>query len=539
MTGATFVHQGRLAVNGAFGNSEVTVQSGGILGGTGTVGGIVVQSGGIVAPGNSIGTLNVAGNVTFEADSVYQVEVNAAGLSDKIVATGGATLNGGTVQVLAEAGAYQPSTTYTILTAAGGRSGAFSPGVTSNFAFLDPFLTYDATNVFLTLERKTGAAPVAFSSAATSRNQYSAAEAIEALGSGNTLYDAAVGQSVSGARRAFDALSGEAHASATAVTYADSRLVRNAILTRLRRPLVSSLPTFAQGSYDADALQPVAVPVTAAPDDYGLWNESFGSWGSIGSNSNAAGLETSTGGFILGGDAQMSNAFRLGLAGGYTRTTFDVDGRLSSGSNDSIYGALYGSGSWGGLNLRLGASYAWHDIDVSRTVSFPGFFDRTHASYDAWTAQAFGELGYQFSLNDVLLEPFVGASVLRLHTDGFVEGGGPAALTGYGQQQDLATTTVGIRAEALIGQDTPLTLRGLLGWRHAYGDVHPAAQLAFSGGASAFNVTGVPIDRDALVAEAGLDWQIDERMMLGVSYSGQIGERAQDHAVKANFSWRF
>jgi len=351
---------------------------------------------------------------------------------------------------------------------------------------------------------------------------------------------------VLGARQAFDALSGEAHASAVAVAYSDSRLVRDAVLTRLRQPLGSGLPTFVQGSYAAayaadlpgNAPAPVAVPVAAAPG-YSLWGEGFGSCGKIEGNRNAAGLDTSTGGFILGADAQVSNAFRIGLAGGFTRTTYDVDARLSSGSNDSIYAALYGLGSWGGLNLRLGASYAWHDFYVSRTVSFPGFSDRTHASYDGWTAQAFGELGYQFNLGAVMLEPFVGASVLRLHTDGFVEEGGPAALTGYGQDQDLATTTLGIRAEARISQDMLLTLRGLLGWRHAYGDVSPSVLLAFAGGASAFNVAGVPIDRNALVAEAGLDWQIDKDMTLGVSYSGQIGERAQDHAVKGNFSWRF
>jgi outer membrane autotransporter protein len=63
--------------------------------------------------------------------------------------------------------------------------------------------------------------------------------------------------------------------------------------------------------------------------------------------------------------------------------------------------------------------------------------------------------------------------------------------------------------------------------------------LAFAGGASAFTVAGVPIDRDALVAQAGLDWQASDALSLGVSYSGQIGERAQDHALKGNLTWRF
>jgi hypothetical protein len=41
--------------------------------GTGTIAGLNVASGAVVAPGNSIGTLNVVGNVNFGPSSVYQV----------------------------------------------------------------------------------------------------------------------------------------------------------------------------------------------------------------------------------------------------------------------------------------------------------------------------------------------------------------------------------------------------------------------------------------------------------------------------------
>jgi outer membrane autotransporter protein len=152
---------------------------------------------------------------------------------------------------------------------------------------------------------------------------------------------------------------------------------------------------------------------------------------------------------------------------------------------------------------------------------------------------AFGEVGYEFDLGRVKLEPFLGASIMRLHMDGFQEEGGAAALTGYGRTYDLGTTTLGVRAEAKLGANLPLTVHGTVGWRHAFGDVNPSALLAFGGGASAFTVSGIPIDRNAFVAEAGLDWKINKDMTLGVSYSGQIGSRAQEHAVKGSFTWQF
>ena len=137
-TGGTKVSGGKLVVNGSI-SSTVTLD-GGTLGGSGTVGGIVANTGTTVAPGNSIGTLTVSGNVSFASGSTYQVEVNAAGQSDRIVASGSAAIWGGTVQVLAENGNYAASTSYTVLTASGGVTGQFTT-VTSNLAFLTPSLS--------------------------------------------------------------------------------------------------------------------------------------------------------------------------------------------------------------------------------------------------------------------------------------------------------------------------------------------------------------------------------------------------------------
>ncbi len=47
---------------------------------------------------------------------------------------------------------YAPATTYNILTAQGGVTGAFA-GATSNLVFLDAALSYDPTNVYLMLTR--------------------------------------------------------------------------------------------------------------------------------------------------------------------------------------------------------------------------------------------------------------------------------------------------------------------------------------------------------------------------------------------------
>ena len=133
-TGGTAVLAGTLAINGSIAGN-VAVGSAGTLGGNGTIAGSVVNAG-TLAPGNSIGLLTVNGSYTQMAGSTYQVEVNNAGQGDRINVGGAAAIQGGTVQVLAAAGSYANSTTYTIVRATGGVSGAYA-GVSSNFAFLD------------------------------------------------------------------------------------------------------------------------------------------------------------------------------------------------------------------------------------------------------------------------------------------------------------------------------------------------------------------------------------------------------------------
>ncbi len=198
-SGATTVENGTLAVNGSLGGT-VDILAGGRLQGSGAASNVRVS--GTIAPGNSIGTLNVAGNLTFNSGSTYEVEVNAAGQSDRIVATGTATIAGGSVKVLADTGSYAPETKYTIVTANGGRSGSFS-SVSSNLAFLDPSLSYDASNVYLKLTRNN----IDFSSVGATPNQIATGDGVESLGRGSPVYNAITNLSAPQARNAFDQLS--------------------------------------------------------------------------------------------------------------------------------------------------------------------------------------------------------------------------------------------------------------------------------------------------------------------------------------------
>ncbi|WP_245441566.1 autotransporter domain-containing protein [Rhizobium vallis] len=510
--GATNVHGGRLAVNGSLAGSIVTV-FGGVLGGTGTVGGIVANAGGTVGPGNSIGTLNVNGDVTFMTGSTYQVEVAGTSQSDLIAATGTATLSGGSVEVVKPAGGFVLNSHYTILTAAGGITGAFDgASAATSLPFLRFGLSTDLNNVYLDIDRSAAT----FASVGVTRNQKAAGAGIESTD--NAIADAIIQFDTASALDAFDALSGEIHASAKGVLLEDDRFVREAALDRLR---------------DAER---------GKQGDTGLWMHGFGSWGAFDGDGNAAAFDRDIGGFVVGADNEFSTDVTVGLLGGYSRSTFQLgDSRRSSGSSDNYQLGLYGGTQWGNLAFRAGTVYTWHELETSRSVDFAGFSDRLDADYSAQTAQAFGEFAYRIETGDtpvgaLAFEPFANLAYVNLATDGFNESGGAAALAGRDDNSGVTFTTLGVRASTQVSG--VLSARGMLGWQHAFGDTTPTSDLSFDGG-SIFTVAGVPIRRDAAVIEAGLDFTVTPAATFGLSYSGQFASDANDQSVHANLSVKF
>ncbi|MCX6051066.1 MAG: autotransporter domain-containing protein [Campylobacterales bacterium] len=151
-SGATTINAGTLAVTGDTSSSSFTVNSGATLSGNGTVGSTTVANGGSLAP-TAISTLSVAGNLIMDAGSTLKVNAYADGTNPKVSATGTATINGGNVNVIANnAGTWNNSTVYTVVSATGGVTGTFA-SVTDNLAFLDPTLSYESGAVKLTLAR--------------------------------------------------------------------------------------------------------------------------------------------------------------------------------------------------------------------------------------------------------------------------------------------------------------------------------------------------------------------------------------------------
>ncbi|MCW5347122.1 S8 family serine peptidase, partial [Pseudomonas aeruginosa] len=227
--GPTLVDGGLLSVDGSL-LSAVEVNAGGTLGGSGRIGGLLARSGGTVAAGNSIGTLEVAGDLRFESGSTYAVELSESA-SDRIVASGKASIAGGNVTLAMENSPDLLSQSqveslvgrrYDILDAAGGIDGRFD-AVLPNYLFLGGTLDYAANAIRLDIGRN----GTTLASVAQTPNQAAVAGAVETLGAGNPVYESLLlSENAATAQRAFQQLSGEIYPALAGLLLNDSRYLR-------------------------------------------------------------------------------------------------------------------------------------------------------------------------------------------------------------------------------------------------------------------------------------------------------------------------
>ncbi|EPK4143732.1 autotransporter outer membrane beta-barrel domain-containing protein [Serratia marcescens] len=524
--GPTLVNQGWLAVNGSV-TSAVSVQNGGIVGGSGTVGSLTARQGGTVAPGNSIGTLNVAGNVSFEPGSHYAVEVGPNGQSDRIQSGGSATIGGGEVAVTLENSANLLAQSevrsllgqkYTILSAQQGVSGQFD-AVALNYLFLGTGLSYQPTGVTLSVGRN----GTSFASVAQTPNERAVAAAAEALAAGNPVYESLLGSGTAGeARQAFRQLSGQIHADIASTLVNDSRYLREALNGRLRQ---------AEGLASSSAIK---------ADEDGAWAQLLGAWDHASGDANATGYQASTYGVLVGLDSAAAADWRLGVATGYTRTSLH-GGYGSKADSDNYHLAAYGDKQFGALALRGGAGYTWHRIDTKRSVNYGMQSDRDTAKYSARTEQLFAEAGYSVQGEWLNLEPFVNLAYVNFENNGIAESGGAAALRGDKQHTDATVSTLGLRADTewQVSAGTTVALRSELGWQHQYGGLERGTGLRFNGGNAPFVVDSVPVSRDGMVLKAGAEVAVNESATLSLGYGGLLSQHHQDNSVNAGFTWRF
>ena len=117
-TGGTTVSSGSLIVNGSLANTALAVQTGALLGGSGSIGSgealVAIQSGGSLSPGNSPGMLTVNGSLTLSLGSSYDYQLTSGSVLADSVDVNGALILGDAALILTNLGTYVANQRFTL-----------------------------------------------------------------------------------------------------------------------------------------------------------------------------------------------------------------------------------------------------------------------------------------------------------------------------------------------------------------------------------------------------------------------------------------
>jgi len=461
---------------------------------------VLENRGGITLRDGGAGDLlQTSADTTFFEGSTLFVDIGGAGLADRFLTTGTLDIQQGSVLSLNTAAPLVLYSQYLVAEASG--------GITGEFDFDDIFLTaftglrdtYTDTQAFIEFDQLR-----ALADAGVTPNQQEAAAGADSLPDGSPVKNALLMlPDDAAAIDAFDQLSGEVHPSARTVLLEDSRMPRDAALARL-----------SDGQPDGGSVWARA------------WVENTASFGDF----NAARAEGDARGLVAGADRAVGENLTVGVAVAWSDTELEIERRNSLAEVKTVQGLVYAGGRFGQWGVRGGVGYAKSSVETGRAVAFPGFAAALDADYDASVMQGFVEAGYRMTASGGHAEPFVNLTALRVETDGFVETGGPAALTGEASENDILMSTLGVRFET--NRMGAFSLRGAAGWRHAWGDLEPAGVHTFDGG-DPFTILGAAHSEDAAVANVEAQWRLRPNMTVGIAVDTVLGSDHSAHGITA------
>ncbi len=543
-TGTLAMTGGNLVLNSNLGGNVEVSGANTVVSGAGSVGGDFEVTGGARHnPGNSIATLNVAGDYTLGNGSTIEIEVDNNGNSDKVVATGNVTLEAGsTVTVTGEDGAritnnLQDMPVFTwgnTLTVAGTAAAADNQSAINTAlaalkdqsAVLDYTLhvDFDDSEVLLDVQRA-----ATYAEFGGSTNAQGVGNVLDNYAGSSTAVTQMLtqldGMDSATLAETLNQLSPESVLGAVdaAMNTNNAFVGQQAGRTGSFRQLVWSGEAFPVG--------PAAEPEEkTASKGINIWVNPYATWGDQDRRKGFMGYEWDTYGVAFGIETEYRPDFLAGLSFGYAGTDVDAD-QYSSSEVDAYSFGAYATWLRGPLYIDAGVTYGYNEIDNQRSITALNAVAKGSTNADVFSLYA--EAGYQYDIDNKLsVCPFAGAAYTYYDQDAYSESGAGGANLSYDSlDEDSFVTSLGIEGTYAMRDD--LDLRASATWLHEFCDNQVVSKAAFAG-STPFETKGLEPDDDSAVLGIGLDGQIADNMTLSVDFNYELKDEydAQNLALE-------
>ena len=398
-----------------------------------------------------------------------------------------------------------------------------------DYAYLTPTLSYAPGEIDLTLKissifYQTGGF-TGFGLVGQNRNQWQVASALNRMfaAGGNTVTDALLMQTKSGAQSALNQMTGS---EATG-------------LLRVARQNTEALADTVSERMSSDALVRPSNDVWAAVR-YGQSHASGEA--AIGSNA----LDTRSSSIAIGYDRDIARDVRAGVAvdADYSDLGFNQPG--ASGHTNGWQALVYGAWQPAAQSffVRGMAGIGRWSNAVSRVVALGDLAGTPQGSVQTTAATAYVETGLNLHLrDDMALQPYVGMRVGRYAQNGYGEGNGNTFdLVYQGSNQAATTGVAGVRylltQKRLDG--------GINTWeidanaQQRLGSVAQTLNASFAAAPGAdYQVAGTPLARTVGHVATGGQWEIGRNASVFARVGVDIGKHEHDFSGTMGVNWKW
>jgi outer membrane autotransporter protein len=532
---------GQVTLNGVL-TSDVMVENGAALAGTGQVVGTLTNAG-TLAPGNAtgLGTLTVNGAYVEQNGATLRISLTPAGQSGLLLVNGPATLASTLLLASAGAGTYLPNTRYTVLTATGGVSGAFS-GASASFlpALLAPTVSSDGTHEYLTLRQ------LSFATGASPGNPTAVGLALDrAFANNPTVLVALDNQSATGLATALMHLSGEGYAGLQLAQLQGAQAFGDQIIGQDGDLAATEAPPGAQAGAArvmVAAIDPDAPVLASTPRSWALWAAGYGQLGQTDATAASSDVRTRVAGFVVGADRALQPGLRVGVAVGYGSSDVHV-GNGDHGNSNAVHVAAYGFYHAGRAYLdgAIGGGYAGGNL--TRDPSASGIAGAASGNTGAGLFLSSIEAGLRLQPEPGLfVTPFAGLKVAYSSAEALSEtGAGPFPIHAGASSASSVRSVLGGRVQQTLPVGaTKLTVDLKLGWAHEFADTTVSTTNDFLAAPGAgFTVSTPALSRERMVAGAGFSMPVAKNLSFFGHYEAEIGSNTTSQALRGGARYEF
>jgi outer membrane autotransporter protein len=552
VTGTAAVNAGLLSVNGQLqATGGVVVNPNATLGGAGLIVGNVNVNGGNISPGNSPGTLSVAGNLVLTGANATLIEIASPTNFDRIVVSGTATLGGTLNAVAYGGGTITPGARYDFLQA-GSIVGAF-----------DSLIAPDGLRIRFLNSGTVGSilfGPASFVPYALNQNQINVAKALDIFvlaTEGDAIVVGTALDSLSTAQfpAAFDQIMPGFYESLADIAieqaFSQTQMLNQRIssvrlgaagfqaIGGITQPLVHDK----NGKSAAEAKDANPIVESATATNWNAWALGTGMFSRTTNLGSLQNYNNDAGGFLVGSDYRWSENFVTGLYAGYDYSYAEYNGGGSTKGNSFNFGT-YASYEKDGYYADAVIGGGYTGFQTKRAIVF-STIDRT-ASADPNSGQftAGLNLGKDFEVGKFTLGPIVGAQYTYAGIGSFTESGAESLDLSLGQQNaNSLRSTLGGRIAYTwnLNQKIALIPEVRMFWQHEFLNNPRNINASLdSGNGPSFGYETTDPYRDSVFAGAGVTAQFGKNLSGSLFYNINFGSQTyQSNMVSAGLNLSF